>query len=246
MILLALDTTSRPGSLAVLRDGAIVSVRPGDASRPHGQQLPAEIAALLHEVGVAIADVALYAVAVGPGSFTGLRVGIATIQGLAMVQARSVVGVSTLEALAWSGRSTGGDLWAPWIDAQRGEVFASLYARTPPGAPMATIEPGFVEVEPPLVGRPAEVLDRWLSRSPLRDAPPVFLGSGASRHRRLLESVFGEAAVVSESPLLAGAVGEIGRARAARGGAVDPHAVIPLYVRRPDAELARENTDGRR
>lgn len=246
MILLALDTTSRPGSLAVLRDGAIVGERAADASRTHGQQLPTEIAALLHQLGLAITDIALYAVAVGPGAFTGLRVGLATIQGLAMVQGRSVVGVSTLEALAWCSRSRGNDLWAPWIDAQRGEVFAALYARTPHGAHLATVETGLIEVEPPVVGRPADVLDTWLSRSTLQDAPPVFLGDGASRHRHLLESVFADAVIVSESPLLAGAVGEIGMARAARGGAVDPHAVVPMYVRRPDAELARENLHGRR
>ncbi len=103
MRVLALDTTTRAGSVALVDDERVVDERSGDAPRPHAERLPGEIIALLAAHGVAVADVDLFAVASGPGSFTGLRIGIATIQGLAFVRQRPVVAVSALEALAQLG-----------------------------------------------------------------------------------------------------------------------------------------------
>ena len=88
MRVLSLDTTGRTGSLALFVDGRPVDVRTGDPDRSHGQRLPGEIQDLLAAHGLAARDVDLFAVAAGPGSFTGLRVGIATIQGLALVTGR--------------------------------------------------------------------------------------------------------------------------------------------------------------
>src|SRR5437660_11979943 len=122
---MALDTTSRAGSVALVDNGRLVVERAGDASRMHGERLPGELAAL----GVEWSSVDVFAVAAGPGSFTGLRIGIATIQGLALVTKRPVVGVSALEALAQlaSRELAEGDTIGAWIDAQRGEVFSALY-----------------------------------------------------------------------------------------------------------------------
>ena len=100
MLILALDTTTRAGSAAVLRDGRVLHELAGDPALTHGQRLPGELMRVLDAAGVRIEDVDLFAVAAGPGSFTGLRVGIATMQGLAMARGRRVVPVSTLEALA--------------------------------------------------------------------------------------------------------------------------------------------------
>ena len=100
MLILALDTTSRAGSVALARDAGVLDQQRGDPSRTHGERLPGDIGDLLERHGLTVADVDLYAVAAGPGSFTGLRVGIATIQGLALAHARPVVPVSALVALA--------------------------------------------------------------------------------------------------------------------------------------------------
>src|SRR5437762_8938463 len=83
MIVLALDTTTRAGSVALVADDRIVDERPGDERRTHAERLPAELVAIANEHQIALADVNLFAVAAGPGSFTGLRIGIATMQGLA-------------------------------------------------------------------------------------------------------------------------------------------------------------------
>ena len=86
MILLALDTTTAAGSVALWRDG-LIEERAGDPARSHAERLPADLVALLSAHGLAPRDVERYAVAAGPGSFTGIRIGIATIQGLALVGA---------------------------------------------------------------------------------------------------------------------------------------------------------------
>src|SRR4051812_17699354 len=102
MIILALDTTTRAGSTAVLRNDVVLAERTGDPALTHGERLPRELIRVLDAAAIRIDDVELFAVAAGPGSFTGLRVGIATMQGLAMARARRIVPVSTLDALARS------------------------------------------------------------------------------------------------------------------------------------------------
>src|SRR3712207_3323697 len=100
MLILALDTTTRAGSAALVRDGAIVREHVGDPLLTHGQRLPADLMQLIAAAGMTLDAVDLFAVAAGPGSFTGLRVGIATVQGLAMATGKRIVPVSVLDALA--------------------------------------------------------------------------------------------------------------------------------------------------
>ncbi len=245
MIVLALDTTGRPGSLALVRDGHLLAERAGDVSRSHGQRLPGDIAALTREFDLSVSAIDLYAVAAGPGSFTGLRVGIATIQGLALAGGRRVVPVSALEALACRVRPAAESLAAAWIDAQRGEVFAALYSVEATEELALDPSTGVREVEPPVVGRPADVLDAWRGRLRDRRDPIVFAGDGALAHRETIgRTLASRARIVDPAPLLAATLAGIAVARADRGAAVPPHAIVPIYVRRPDAELARERRAG--
>ncbi len=231
MLILALDTSAAGGSAAVIRvDGVhtIVLERAGDAARSHGERLPMELMTLLREAGAAIEDVDRLAVAVGPGSFTGLRVGIATIQGLALARARPVTPVSTFDALAWQARgATSMDAIAAWVDAHRGEVFATLLA---PG--------GRTVLVPAAALAPEATLDAW--RDALAPFPRVhFLGDGAVRYRDVIRERLGaQARIDAAAPMLAAAIGWIAAAEPDR--AVHPHALVPLYVRRPDVELARD------
>src|SRR3954469_13948498 len=116
MRVLALDSTTRAGSVALVDGDRVVTERAGDGSRKHGERLPGELA----DLGAAWGTIDGFAVASGPGSFTGLRIGIATMQGLALVAGRRVVGVSALEALAQiaSTQLSPGALIASWVDAQ--------------------------------------------------------------------------------------------------------------------------------
>lgn len=247
MLVLALDTTSRPGSLALSRDGRLLVERASEASRSPGERLPGEIVSLLEMLGLKVADVDVYAVATGPGSFTGMRVGIATIQGLALVNGRAVVPVSALEALARHPEARRAERVAVWIDARRGEVFAALYGAASAADGARDASTGLVELIAPEVGRPADVVNGWRGRGRLAPPPPVFTGDGAIAHRSVIEQACGAEVRVLEPPAcLAGLVAEIAAARAAAGGAVSPHAIVPVYVRRPDAEIARELRDAGR
>ncbi len=155
MLVLALDTTTRAGSVAVTRDRDVLAVVEGDASRTHGERLPGEIAAVLERASLAPADLDLLVVASGPGAFTGLRIGLSAIQGLAMVLNTPVVGISALDAMAdTAGVDLGVDgALVVWMDAQRGEVFSACYVLDA-GCTARGCEP----VAAALVGNPLTIL----------------------------------------------------------------------------------------
>jgi tRNA threonylcarbamoyladenosine biosynthesis protein TsaB len=230
MLILSLDTTTRAGSAAVLRHDVVLAERTGDPALTHGERLPGELIRLLGEAGVRIDDVELFAVAAGPGSFTGLRVGIATVQGLAMARARRVLPVSTLDALARAALNARHPVGV-WMDAQRGEVFAALYA--PDGRDVLV---------PAQSSSPDLVLAEWGRVLDVRTA--VFVGDGAVRYRDHLVALAGQgpAPQVIPPPPLAGIIGQI--AAEAPERAVLPHAIVPIYIRKSDAELARARRGG--
>lgn len=223
MLILSLDTTTRSGSAAVVGDGRVLAEFTGDASLTHGQRLPGDLMRVLERAGLGIEDVDLFAVAAGPGSFTGLRVGIAAVQGLAAARERLVVPVSTLDALARTVDPPRGFV-AAWMDAQRGEVFAGLYDsnRTKVTDPASATADATLADWERIVGR----------------TPVTFTGEGAVRYADAIRERMDERAIIIQpAPLLAAAVGLLAYER--RDRAVLPHAIVPVYVRRPDAELAR-------
>jgi tRNA threonylcarbamoyladenosine biosynthesis protein TsaB len=234
VLILALDTSSAAGSAAVVRDGTVIVERAGDGTRTHGERLPRELMAVLDEARVEVHEIERFAVATGPGSFTGLRVGIATIQGLALAQRKMVVPVSTFEALAASVSSSPiahrPSLIAVWIDAHRGEVFGTLYDAD-----------GRVRHEPTSLP-PDATLDAWAAA--LDGQRVAFAGDGAIRYRAVIdERLTGAAGIPAGVPPLAGVIGLIAAEQPDQ--AVAPHAIVPLYVRRSDAELARDRRQGR-
>lgn len=228
MLILALDTTTRIGSVAIVRAGVVIYERQGDGVRTHAERLPSDVATTCREAEIDIAEVEAFAVAAGPGSFTGLRVGIATIQGLAMAHGRLAVPVPTLEAIA---AAAPGDTRriATWLDAQRGEVFAQVFERTVAGS-----SPLVDAVSAP----PARVLA--VHASMLEAA--AFHGDGAIRYHGHIRAAIGPAARIADRlPPLAAAIGLIAARHPER--AVLPHAIEPIYVRRSDAEIARDRRD---
>jgi tRNA threonylcarbamoyladenosine biosynthesis protein TsaB len=235
MLVLALDTTTRAGSVALVDDERVVDERRGDAARTHAERLPRELLAVADAHDVALPAIDLFAVASGPGSFTGLRIGIATIQGLALVARRRVVGVAALDALAQAAsRDLGANTTvAAWMDAQRRDVFAALYrvASAPPFDPAR-----LVTLDPPSVDDPASVLERWRG---LIGESPVFIGDGAVLYAEQIAAVHASATILQPPPL-AGTIGRLAVTAARNGAAIDPAAIRPVYVRRPDAEMARD------
>ncbi len=239
MLTLAVDTTTNRGGFALARDGRVIEEAPGDPALTHGARLPGALRALLGRRGMTTADVDRYAVALGPGSFTGLRVGIAAVQGLALAHGRPVVGVPILDVLVEVAARRAGDgpppdLVVPWVDAKRGEVFGALHERDP--APAAG---GWRAVEAPVSGPPAAVLDGWDDR--LRGRAAWVVGDGVAGSRPLLEARLAAGSRhFHETPLLAAVMAGMALQAPWRDRAGAPHALRPVYVRRPDAEIARE------
>jgi len=230
VLILSLDTTTRGGSVAITRGEHLLAVVPGDAARSHAERLPGEMASALAQAGLQRADLELLAVATGPGAFTGLRIGLAAMQGLAMTLRLPVIGISALDALADEVTDTDAALVAPWMDAQRGEVFATLIDR-----------PSNEVLESPLAARPALVLEAW--RSHLDNRRAVFIGDAAERDAALIAGVGAGQWITRVPPLLAPALARLAGRRAAAGEGGLPHQLTPIYVRRPDVEIERERRD---
>jgi tRNA threonylcarbamoyladenosine biosynthesis protein TsaB len=232
MLTLALDTTTRAGSVAVVRGDAVLSVVHGDATRTHGERLPTELEQALQLASVNAGDLQLLVVASGPGGFTGLRIGLAAIQGFAMVLKTPTIGVSALDALALCARDSsdaGEAVIVSCMDAQRGEVFAAVYDL------QSLSGNDSIPVEPPMVATPADVLDRLRENT----RPMLCIGDGATRYREEIVRAHPDSVVIEGPAALAPFLARLGSHRAARGHAGPPHALQPLYVRRPDAELER-------
>ena len=230
MVILSLDTTTRGGSIAVMRDEQLLALVPGDPARSHTERLPAEMEHALAQAGVQRAEIDLLAVATGPGAFTGLRIGLAAMQGLAMTLNRPVIGISALDALAAEANTADVSLVAPWMDAQRGEVFATLLD-------VATGR----TLEAPLAAHPSAVLAAW--RPHLAGRSALFLGDAAARDAALIAEAGHGHWSIRLPPPLAPALAKIARLRAQTGEAGLPHQLTPIYVRRPDVEIERERRD---
>jgi len=199
----------------------------GDPARTHGQRLPADLVRALREAHTRLEEIDLLAVAAGPGSFTGLRVGIATVQGLAFARGLNVVPVSTLDALASASAQDPErpPLIGAWMDAQRGEVFSTLYGS------------GVRAVLPASAATPLDTLAAW--RAAIGQEQVLFAGDGALRYRDVIATALGtQARFLARVSALAGIIGRMAARTPER--AVTPHALVPLYIRRSDAELARD------
>lgn len=213
--------------MAVTDVARVLALLPGDASRTHGERLPGEIARALDAAGVPRERLDLLAVATGPGAFTGLRIGLAAIQGLAMALNKPVIGVSALDALAAQVTAGDGTRVVPWMDAQRGDVFATVIDAIS-GATL----------EPPTAAHPQLLLDTW--RAHLAGHHAIFIGDAAARDAAAIQaSADGRWETRTPEPL-APQIAALAWHRARKGEGGPPHALEPIYVRRPDAEIERE------
>jgi tRNA threonylcarbamoyladenosine biosynthesis protein TsaB len=258
MLILSLDTTTRAGSCALLRNDRVLCEQASDPKRDQAERLPGDLAALLEREGTRLEAIDAFAVATGPGSFTGLRVGIATMQGLAMAAGKPLIGVSAFDALA---RLAGEDIQSAHVaralSGPRGEPAAGSPPRTrvrggavarPTGERVATWIDAWRgevfaalyeedrEVVAPVVAPPDVLLEL------LNGRPTLFTGDGAALYETKIREGLGDAArfTMPVAPLLAGAVAALAGEAFRAGQRPRAHAIRPIYVRRSDAELAVE------
>ena len=126
MLILAFESSAKAASAALLRDGRLLAQSTQVSALTHSRTLLPMAEDLLKNCELRPQDVDLFAVAHGPGSFTGIRIGVSTVKGLAWAADKPCAGVSTLEALAWHGLAAGG-LICPVMDARRGQVYNALF-----------------------------------------------------------------------------------------------------------------------
>jgi tRNA threonylcarbamoyladenosine biosynthesis protein TsaB len=209
LYLLAVDTTSESGSIALANAENVIEEVPLEAPGGYAHVLFDEIARLLARHGLSLGDIDCFASAAGPGSFTGVRVGLTAVKGLAEANQRRAVAVSNLEALAWFGSRP---LRAPVLDARRGEIYGGVYDASLHVVREESVMP----------------LEDWISALPQGDLEIVTNGLAlpAQPHP------------VAQAPrALAGAIAQIAARRFSQGLAVDPAQMDANYVRRSDAEL---------
>ena len=220
MRILAVDTSSVHGSVCVAAEDRILGEIRLASSMQHTERLFRALEFLFQQLPFSLSDVDLFVAARGPGSFTGLRVGLAAMEGFASAHGKTAAGVTTLEALAWKAGISDA-LVVPIIDARRGDIYSAVYRRT---------GNSLIEEQSAVVLKPAE----WLASLPRQ--PLVFCGDGANRYRSEIVRQRGWD-VHAMDLYLASAIAEL--AVTANCGPLEP-----LYVRKTDAEIARESIVG--
>jgi tRNA threonylcarbamoyladenosine biosynthesis protein TsaB len=226
MLILGIETSTKTGSVAVVSDECVIAQYSLNIELTHSERLMATVDRVLKDTGLAVADLGGFAVATGPGSFTGLRIGISTVKGLAFATDKPVAAVPTLQALAWNLPFAGYPV-CPLLDARKKEVYAALYKNEDPL---------------PVLMMPEKVISLSQLAAGLA-GPTIFTGEGSHIYRAEIEKLFGIRALFApRSAVLpsAAAVAEIGLEMLRNGKKADPDTLTPKYIRRPEAEVAWE------
>ena len=224
MKVLGIDTSTPCGSVGLIQDDWIISEYLLNVSITHSERLLGAIDLVLRESGCAIGDLDGWAISVGPGSFTGLRIGVSTVKGLAFATQKPVAGASTLDVLA-SQISPTPYLICPIIDARKREVYAAFYRY---GAGGVLERQSKYEA----VG-PEELAGRIKERT-------IFVGDGVKAYGDLLRSCLPIWATFPTAPLHVPhgtAVARLGLERLRKGEHLDLTTFIPLYIRPSEAEM---------
>ena len=225
-MILGIETSTRVCSVALVDSGQVAVEYTLNIGVHHAERLVPMVRSVLEQAGKALADLSAVAVASGPGSFTGLRIGMSTAKGLCAGARLPLVAVPTLEALAYPVAAQDIPV-CPMLDARRGQVYAGLYRRE--GEQVIRLALDAVIA--------AEDLARTLPR------PVLLVGEGAEAYRDEITACLGDAALFASGLLglpRAGAVALLGSRRVDAGDVDDLADTEPQYLRRSQAERVRE------
>jgi tRNA threonylcarbamoyladenosine biosynthesis protein TsaB len=228
---LGIETSTSRLGLALWRDASGLGELVLDLGRKHCEKILVGLDGLLSDLGVRVGELDGIAVSQGPGSFTGVRIGLAFAQGLAVAGGSRLVGIPTLDAIAHGASLWQGPLVA-CLDARRDEVYFCAYKRVGVGAERLDGEA--------MVGSPERVAAHCAALGPR----VLLVGNGAER----VPHAAGAGVVLAPADLAhprAQVVAALGAERLARGGGEEPERVEPIYVRRSDAEIRRDALAGR-
>lgn len=224
MLILALESSAKAASAALVEDGRLVALSSQCSGLTHSRTLLPMAEDLLKNAEKTIRDVDLFAVAHGPGSFTGVRIGVSTVKGLAWATDKPCVGVSTLEAMAWHGLAAGGYI-CPVMDARRQQVYNALFAIRD-GRPVRLTE-----------DRPI-ALEELAPQLRELDSPVFLVGDGAALTAKYLASVQIPCRLAPDNLVWQSAWGVAMAALDKAPGTAD--ALLPVYLRLSQAERERQ------
>jgi tRNA threonylcarbamoyladenosine biosynthesis protein TsaB len=235
VLTLALDTSSAAGSLAVLRDERVIGTVSTWTDEIYSSRMFRQLDFLLKELSLSLEQFDLFAVAAGPGSFTGLRVGLAAVKGWAEVYRKPISAVSALEAIAAQSHSSASVI-VPVLDAHRGQIYFGVYRRTD-----SATEEQLALAGEECVMTPEEFIEALREKVASLDCTiatpmPALIIAAVSRYETAHAST-GKIRVDEVSAVLAPYVGRLGFLRAKRGEVLDSLTLDANYVRRTDAEL---------
>lgn len=223
MRILAVDTTTPSGSVALLDNERLLGEFCLESPATHSARLFRAIDALLEAAGLGVGEVDGFAVAAGPGSFTGIRIGLGAVKSLAFASGKPVAPVSTLLALAMKPVAEGARLVCPLLDAKKEEIYAALFERR---------RAGLEE----LIAQGAYSSDAFFARLPARRVI-TFIGGGLEAYReKLAPHVRDKARISGRSPFIAAEVGRAGLRLIREGKGVSAAGLEPVYFRRSQAE----------
>jgi tRNA threonylcarbamoyladenosine biosynthesis protein TsaB len=226
MYVLGIETSTKTGSVAIVTDGGVIAQYSLNIEVTHSERLMSTVDRVMKDTGFTMADMDGYAVAIGPGSFTGLRIGLATVKGLALVTGKPVAAVPTLKALAWNLPYAAYPV-CPMLDARKDEVYAATFRFD-----------GTAQVH--------DIADTVISLARLSEhisEKTLFTGEASYLFRKDILEIFGERALFAPvSAILpsAASVAELGLDMIKSGRLADPDTLTPIYIRRPEAEVAWE------
>jgi tRNA threonylcarbamoyladenosine biosynthesis protein TsaB len=217
------------GSVALVEGGKALAEYSLDIPATHSRRLLLQIDQVRRDVGVEWPQLAGVAVSLGPGSFTGLRIGLSMAKGLALAHSLPLLGVSTLDGLARQLTAPVGTRICALLDARKREVYAALYECNAEGLPERS--------GPDLVLAPEDLVERLAG-------PIILVGDGAVAYRELFQDKLGPAAIFAPAGShfpRAATIGLLGGEKLARGQHLDPINSVPIYVRPSEAEINLQN-----
>lgn len=223
MKILSIETSTMLGGVAIMDETGLVAEIRLNVKTTHSERLMTAIDSVLRLANIGISDIDAFCLSIGPGSFTGLRIGLSTIKGFAFATGKPVVAVPTLDAFAWNFPFSRYPV-CPMLDARKKEVYTGLYEWN---------GDGFKKIIPELSVRPGDFI---------RDikGPVIFAGEGASLYRDAILSIKGSEAIFSPPQLdvpSASAVAYLGLKKAINGEFSDPVTLTPFYIRKSEAEI---------
>lgn len=223
--ILAIDTSQKSLSLAVVADGLILAEFFIDSGRHHSETLMPAIEHVLRVTGLNLNMVDFFAVTTGPGSFTGLRIAAATVKGLALAVGKPVVGVSTLDVLARAAAPFAERLICPLLDARKNQVYTSLYEKQDVATARKIMAERLVDVE------------NWLQEL---QGKILFIGDGAQKYSDCIRRYFPEERPLAEGfkhGISAGIAAQAAWEKFLQGELLEIDKFTPHYLRPSEAEI---------